>query len=535
MAQEANGLVYNGSNPTGVGAVYFDKTVDPVQLQLEQLNSLDKAIQNKEARNLAKKKLAIDMAGDGIVDTKNIYDSDVPYFMKRGEELTNMHADLLRAAQDPDNPKFIESKIAFDREKQKLMTELEASRRHKEYAMQAAKEYDPTKHDNRSLVNQKAWHEADLATRMGLDPSMLNVPKKSTVFSEAQSLLKTLPKSQQAVRDANGKLVTEKLPFGGIAYQVGKAVPDAELNQVIEDIFTTPNHPFTASAADAFAQLPESNQKTFIELAQKTGSDPIKEYMRSIAHDANIMETSLKNATEGSAYKQTIKGRDDMQKAMLFAEQIGNLKNGNPAVFQKSIQPSLDNPNGTPADVARSMVRNIKTLGNYTKTIGKGYSTAFQNQVVGKFTVYDTKGMPQLKDATVEMFKYDDNEGLKIKTNQTSDALAQQGAGAYVGAAQIDDEGFIPFTDEMALTMAKSLGIPLDKLREALVQGKGYTDKVMDFGPLGNKGTKEVKTTKTYIIGGKKYKTIDEIKQLSPAYTDEVIQKAIKEGKIKVE
>ncbi len=31
MAQEANGLPYNSGNPTGIGAVYFKQTEDPLE------------------------------------------------------------------------------------------------------------------------------------------------------------------------------------------------------------------------------------------------------------------------------------------------------------------------------------------------------------------------------------------------------------------------------------------------------------------------------------------------------------------------
>ena len=84
-----------------------------------------------------------------------------------------------------------------------------------------------------------------------------------------------------------------------------------------------------------------------------------------------------------------------------------------------------------------------------------------------------------------------------------------------------------------------------DKAKRDAIYGKSVQLKPIEKGTTPFKvveNVKEVieqkpqpKTNKGYTINGKQYKTIEEIKALSPAYTDEVIQKAINDGRIKVE
>jgi len=56
MAQEAGGLPYASPNTEGVGAVYFDKTVDPLTLHLSNLKQLDEGQRRREAANNPKVK-----------------------------------------------------------------------------------------------------------------------------------------------------------------------------------------------------------------------------------------------------------------------------------------------------------------------------------------------------------------------------------------------------------------------------------------------------------------------------------------------
>lgn len=151
MPLETQGNVSYSENPSGVGNVIFSQPVDLLALQQKQGDDLTKAIQFREQKNLAKRKIANDLVGDLKLDFEGIVDTDAPYFKQKAGELATLYSQAIQQGQDPSNPAFTEANTKFQSAMNGLMAEVKGSKAQKALLTQVASEYDPTKHDDVTL------------------------------------------------------------------------------------------------------------------------------------------------------------------------------------------------------------------------------------------------------------------------------------------------------------------------------------------------------------------------------------------------
>lgn len=103
MAQEASGIGSQASNPTNIGAVYFDKEQSPLQTHLWNLDQIDEAANQRRVRQKEKLALTGKLLGDIDPDVTGALESDIPELQKQTRELHEFMQQGLMNGFDPSN------------------------------------------------------------------------------------------------------------------------------------------------------------------------------------------------------------------------------------------------------------------------------------------------------------------------------------------------------------------------------------------------------------------------------------------------
>src|SRR5574343_1325330 len=147
MPQEAGGIPYASTNPTGVGAVYFE----PYNAQKQHQDNLDLFLEGVKYRRDAaakKKEYATKMLGDMAIDPKNIMDTDATALSLEAQDLQNYYAKALQQDIDPENPAFIQANKEFQQKKQALLFKIAQSAAQRKLLEGNLGKYDPKIHED---------------------------------------------------------------------------------------------------------------------------------------------------------------------------------------------------------------------------------------------------------------------------------------------------------------------------------------------------------------------------------------------------
>jgi len=168
MAEEARGLPYYSSNPTGAGAVYFDRTVDPLQVHLQGLDDFNKRQEEDRVNQQNKLALGYKMLGDLNPDVKGIMDTDAGYFKEKLQGLQDATAKLYASGAAVDSPQFQQEYAKLQYLKKAIETDAQSSAAQKAQlmALQNTVAQNPDKYDidkwNKALATYRL---SDLPTR----------------------------------------------------------------------------------------------------------------------------------------------------------------------------------------------------------------------------------------------------------------------------------------------------------------------------------------------------------------------------------
>lgn len=494
MAQEASGIPYQTSTPeTSIGAVYFDNQIDPLSLHLRNLDTINAAEQRRKAEYQQRTAQAYKLLEDLNPKVEGIMSNDTEYFRNKAQELQQYRAGMLQTQMNPNDPAFQQAYVkGTDLEKQ-LEIEAQGSKADKEYLSKILTEYDPAKHDPKSLSRIEEWSKKPFSERQQYDRSQLLVPKTIDLFGEVQKKMKALPKSQNLVRDEKGNLVTEKLPFGGTGYYTEEKLGDADLNALNNVLSQDPE--LVRSATEQFNLLPpNSPQRVSIsEEANRRGLDPSQVMIERASDAANTSKAILKEAKEGTAYKEAVKygykKKAEDEKASYILEQLGNVYTGKTRVYNQ-----LNTTPTTWDAIASGNAVTMQTLNQGGQQVW--YSNALAGISAGSFNVQkeDSNGNITLdtEPNNIIGWKYMPDGSVYVKTAQS---MYMKGQGVNsIGGVSIDDEGYQLATDNVIAGIAVANKLPLESVRRVLTNANGYDGNVANVRVMAKPNEPTIQT-----------------------------------------
>jgi len=205
-----------GSNPSGVGAVIFDSTVDPLQAHFKNLELADQALQRNRQAQQQKTKMLYDLVGDLDPNVKGIMDTDAEYFRQRGRDLQDAISAMYKMG-DPSNPAFVQLYSKAEGLKKAMEIDAQSSAAQKQIMMDAVKEYqqNPDKYDDASLQNLAKYRSAAFNDRQKLSADLL-VPQAQNLEQLTLGLLgKEKLEKKNVPIDKSGRLYSVKTDPSG--------------------------------------------------------------------------------------------------------------------------------------------------------------------------------------------------------------------------------------------------------------------------------------------------------------------------------
>ncbi len=232
MAEEATGLPYQSDNPTGSGAVYFDKAPSLQETTFRLMADADAEAARRRASQKDYLKLGYDLIADLNPDVKGILDSDAPFIREKAKDLHSFISAGIANGVNPDNPKFADWYHKAQYMKDELQTYVEASKADKQSLFNFQKQWSekPDDFDGEKTANAwAAFRATPLDVRMGYDRSKLLAPSGNDFDTMLQGFVKKnfdkMQKSQEFSSD--GGIYTEQLTEENMTPQQMRQIADA--------------------------------------------------------------------------------------------------------------------------------------------------------------------------------------------------------------------------------------------------------------------------------------------------------------------
>jgi hypothetical protein len=469
MAQEANGLPYEAPS-NGSGAVYFDKTVDPLQLQIEQLKMGDVAQQRRKAEQDKHLELTQKLVGDINPDTKGIFDVDGTYFQDKTKGLYDKYADVLGAGYHPENPAFRDIYGKMQYEKKALENDVQVSKAQKDMFVNYVNDLNahPEKYDVAASNKNIARFRAEpFETRKTMDLSKMLIPKETT-----PSTLDWLSKNAKELlpKDAIGETID--FPDGTKGIKTTTTWTDKTIQNHAATIAANPER--SDVAVKEINMLPDASKTEIARQAQARGVPPQQIYFEQTLRGLNTKQEKYQEGKFSPYVEQQAKlwgeGKKEDESAKLFVEQWDAVKRGDAHVWSPG-QTQFLNEDGT----VKVGDRGVWYSDNFKNMPAGQYSEPLkddQGNVVG----YD-KPQPSL----IMGMKYEDGK-LKMATTET------MGKSYSSPNNPPDHEGYVNVNDGMIISIAKANGVKPEAVRNALIDLSKYGNgnKVPTFVGAGD-------------------------------------------------
>jgi len=545
MAQEANGLPYLAGNPTGTGAVYFDKTVEPLTNLNANLKTLDdtddfwKMWKLKELDNAKKAKLAEDITKDLAANPEGAMPEDIEgRFKPKMQEIMNRYADVVKRVGGNN------SNLTRDPEYLKIKGDI----------MGVKAEIEQSKEWQKSLTSQAGAYQANIdkfEDNFNSDASIFRTSKfedKGKMFSERNGMFlkpatpqffeelgKRREKGLYKPSEIENPIYDSKSDRYGTQKIVGYTPADLDRNA--QAIFTGEPKMVMAATKDfnMLGQKSPALRDQIIQDANKEGVDPIQKFIRKQLEDSQQVKSDYANLAWSPWQQEDAQGKSDEGFVNFVMEQGGNLLTGNKEVYNIGI----DGKNSV--DVNSFTGEQPWIEQSFSKPV---YSDKLQGMMSGTFSyVENTKDdfsekviKSELKNAPniVLSFKWENGKPF-IKTTETAYKL-MSGQKEYSSGQPIDEEGYKPASssdiEKVIGANSKDPAKAIEKYRTALIKQKAYPSKIakpeMTVTPNPIKTGVEIKIDKQGTKKNFTSLTLDDKKQLqsqSGAKTKEEFQK----------
>jgi len=481
MAQEANGLPYQSGNQSGVGAVYFDKTIEPLALHLQNLKELDggddfwKMQKLKQAEDAQKAKLAEDIVKDLAVNPNGAMSEDIENIIKPSiasvtEKYKNIVAkyggDMAKISRSPEYQ-------ALRGELNDIKGTIYSSSDNSKNILKWASEYDPAKYDPQSLANigelRSAASPADRNAKLQAMGGSPLVEIKPQFFQELgarreKGLYKPSEREVSVFDNKSQRYGTQK---------VTEYTPQ-DLDRNSQAIFFGEPKMVRAATQDfnLLANKSPALRDQIVLDAQKAGVDPIQQFIRKQLEDSQAVKSDYANLAWSPWQQQDAQNKSEEGFVNYVIEQGGNLLNGNEEIY---------NIGGGSVDEKAQITPGISVSVKGNKPV---YSDKLQGMVGGAFSypTVDANGNNIMTSSpnVVLSFKYIDGKPY-IKTTETV-YKKNSGSDEYAPNVPIDDEFFKPATsadiEKIIAANSKDPSTAIEKYRTSLIRQKAYPEKV---------------------------------------------------------
>lgn len=305
MAQEAGGLPYYSGNQSGVGAVYFDKTIDPLALHLKNVETLDtgddfwKAWKLKEVADQKRAKLAEDITKDLTANPEGAMPEDIQnVFIPKMKEIRDRYAkivtrlggDNVALTRDPEYLQLMADKnsltglIEQSKEDNKLFT-----------AEAAAYRANPDKFSEESLSN------------MGVGRTLPMDKRREFIAQNNGTFLRSVTPSfttnaLDKVKDLKGTIYDKRAveyvdADGTIKQSETEVVNPTKLRGFVKGYLA--NFPNLKAVQQEFALQSPSTQEVYLKAAQEfpQNGNPLEQYAYDVFK--NPLGQTQKNLISG--------------------------------------------------------------------------------------------------------------------------------------------------------------------------------------------------------------------------------------------
>lgn len=357
-----------GDNQSGVGAVMFDRTIDPLALHLQNLKSFDDAYVKRKADQQKQLDLNFKMLSDLSPDVKGIMDSDLNYFQDRAAKLQEFDISALKQGANPNNPAFRDAYNQKRNLAQSIELDAQASKAQKEMLFKYMQEVsaNPDKYDlektNRNVANFRA---SPFDMRKNFDISKMLVPKQSSLLELSKTkVLKDVP------LDETSQTVVDKTS-GGFQVESTKNYTPQHINGLAQAGYLGDNDVALAVNTD-YEKLDGNKQVSYAQQAiteSKAAGRTVapqevfyREYLKGISPNQNsksgISYTPWQHAAANHAYDD----QDDAQFVKYIAEAVKNAQGDDDSFWSTTVTEEIDNSTPTSINMRKGPVKYSQAL-----------------------------------------------------------------------------------------------------------------------------------------------------------------------------
>lgn len=337
MAQEASGNPYYSQNPTGAGAVYFDKTVDPLQVHLQGLD--DYGRRQAEDRALKQQKLGLGykMLGDLNPDIKGIMDTDADYFKGKLQELQDSTAKLYASGAPVDSPEFQKQYAQLQYLKKAIETDAQSSGAQKAqlFSLQNTVAQNPDKYD----VDK--WNKALATYRMSDLPTRSQYNLANGVVAIPNDLTGLIDDTWGKTRESAKTITETPVEQGGRAFTKSSETYDPKQLLGLSQGFAA-DYKNGKSIDRAWDGLTPDEKLMFVDgakLAEQTFGEPVDPKTYYVFKQFQNRAGS-KQTMQGGAFTpertQRAEGQDERDAAEAAYAVINGIRELNPEVFDNA-------------------------------------------------------------------------------------------------------------------------------------------------------------------------------------------------------
>jgi len=485
---EANGLPSLAENPTNIGAVYLSDTVNPLDVHLGNLKKFDEGQRVRQAEKLALKQQAMKMTADLKYNPDGILPEDTAPISGMAQKVFEDYAAIqAKYAGDVGNPNYVADIAKWNVDKQRLDTAISGSKSFNQYLQKAA-DGDLSKYDKSHVTNMAQLRMLPLEQRMGekgdeaISKYPLYQPKKISLYDTVKKKLDKIPREQKVMRDEAGNIVTEQLPFGSKGYYTEEKLSDQQLNTLNSALQA--DYDVVQDATDEFNLLPQgsANRMSVTEEANRRGVDPSTVMIERMTNAINAPKISFEEGKESTAHKEGVKygykKKEEEEKASFVLEQMGNIFTGKAKVY--------NGQTATPTEWNTLSKVGGGALASPITAAQAWYSNNLAGISAGNFNVQRTDANGNVSLDTepniIIGWKIKPDGTVLVKTAQS--AYTKDGGGSRMNGMDIDDEGYVPVTENIITGIAVENKIPTSSVRSVLSKANGYNGNVANVRVL---------------------------------------------------
>lgn len=370
-----------GSNASGVGAVMFDRTEDPLAVHLANLKGIDEAAAQRQKIQQQKLALVTKMAGALNPKMDGIFPGDRQFLTDQQAQVNQAFLNYMKSGADPTNPSSGQAFTDFHNRQAQVEGWIESS-----------------KGTNKKMVQYTAQMDADAKGKQELDYDAgskamagimsLPLPQREQVTNwDQRVIVPATPPLDKMMGDFVKKTYSKQDKTSsnvqttpqGFMYQTTKAenFTPAQAREVAQNIPTNPQ--WQAALNQSWKAVPPDKQQAYLskytsdatvnptQAEDKAKVDYAYDKMMLMYHQESAGYKYL-GVTPDAKEQAKVNGKNAQLAAKYawFPGMVSDIFNGNPQVMSNQV---FQRPGAAPATVFGTTRLNALQLGTYKKVV----------------------------------------------------------------------------------------------------------------------------------------------------------------------